>query len=281
MPDQLQLLHRGLSEPVVTPGAFDRPDPDGSLSRGDNVRIPRAAVQRPMNATAAILTSLSLAVASGCGVRAIPLDSDASFAMHQENRTFVVDRPRSGTPAVVTAAEWIRLPGAPVWALSRNGQTLAGFWDDGNAGTTVRAGLQASDRPLGSVRPSWDDNAIRLHLEPPGGQPVKLGVFRRTESGGGTSVLTRDAQTILDVRGRYQATLLDATGAQVGWMRLRIGPYEPAPRIYEAKLPAGVSDELAVAAVLSLASEIDWIEANTQNVYQKDRGPLIQSIPIP
>jgi len=149
------------------------------------------------------------------------------------------------------------------------------------SGTIARAGLQTSDKPLGRVRPSWDDNAIRLHLEPPGGQPVKLGVFRRTESGGGTSVLTRDAQTILDVRGRYQATLLDATGAQVGWMRLRIGPYEPAPRIYEAKLPAGVSDELAVAAVLSLASEIDWIEANTQNVYQKDRGPLIQSIPIP
>jgi len=265
----------------VTPGAFDRPDPDGSLSRGDPVRIPRAAVRRPMNATVTLLTSLSLAVAYGCGVRAIPLDSDATFAMHQENRTFVVDRPRSGTPAVVTAAEWVRLPGEPAWALRRNGQTLAAFWIDGNAGMIARAGLQASDRPLGRVRPSWDDNAIRLHLEPPGGQPVKSGVFRRTESGGGTSVLTRDTQTILDVRGRYQAALHDATGAQVGWVRLRIGPYEPAPRIYEAKLPVGVSDELAVAAVLSLASEIDWIEGNTQNVYQKDRGPLIQSLPIP
>src|SRR5262249_7978423 len=127
LPDQLQLLHRGLSEPVVTPGAFDRPDPDGSLSRGDPVRIPRAAVRRPMNATVTLLTSLSLAVAYGCGVRAIPLDSDATFAMHQENRTFVVDRPRSGTPAVVTAAEWGRLPGEPAWALRRNGPTRASF----------------------------------------------------------------------------------------------------------------------------------------------------------
>ncbi len=82
------------------------------------------------------------------------------------------------------------------------------------------------------------------------------------------------------MRGRYQAALRNAAGAEVGWMRLRIGPYQAAARIYEAKLPAGVSEELAVAAVISLASEIDWIEGHTQNVYQKDRGPLIQSVPM-
>jgi hypothetical protein len=233
-----------------------------------------------LKVTVAILTALSLAVVCGCGARAIPLQSDASFGMHQESRTFVVDRPRSSPPAVVTAAEWLRTPGAPAWALRRNGETLAAYWIDGNAGTTARAGLQASDRPIGDVRPSWDDNAIRLQIRPPDGQPIKSDVFARAEDGGGTSVLTRDAQTILDVRGRYQADLHDATGATVGWLRLRIGPYEPAARIYEAKLPAGVSDDLAVAAVLSLASELDWIESHTQNVYQKDRGPLIQSIPI-
>ena len=233
-----------------------------------------------MNPTITVLTSLSLAVVCGCGVRAVPLDSDASFAMHQENRTFVVDRPRSGTPAVVTAAEWLRTPGAPAWALRRDGETRAAFWIDGNAGTTARAGLLASDRPLGAVSPTWDDNAIRLHLEPPGGPPIVSDVFARTESGGGPPVLTRAAQTILDVRGRYLTALRDATGAEVGWLRLRIGPYGPAPRIYEAKLPAGVSEELAVAAALSLASELDWIEGHTQTVYQKDRGPLIQSVPM-
>jgi hypothetical protein len=180
----------------------------------------------------------------------------------------------------VTAAEWFRTPGAPAWALRRNGETLAAFWIDGNAGTTARAGLLASDRPLGQVRPTWDDNAIRLHLEPPGGEPIVSDVFSRTEGGGGPPVLTRAVQTILDLRGRYQAPLRDARGVEVGWMRLRIGPYEPAPRIYEATLPAGVSEGLAVAAVLSLAAELDWIEGNTQNVYQKDRGPLIQSVPM-
>src|SRR5262249_28834180 len=112
------------------------------------------------------------------------------------------------------------------------------------------------------------------------GQGVTSAVFTRPGGGTATSVLTRDAQTILDVRGRYQAALHDATGATVGWLRLRIGPYEPAPRIYEGALPAGVSEALAVAAVISLASEIDWIEGHTETVYQKDRGPLIQSVPI-
>jgi hypothetical protein len=233
-----------------------------------------------MKATLAILTSLSLVIVCGCGTRAIPLQSDASFGMHQENRTFVVDRPQSSPPAVVSAAEWLRTPGAPAWALRRNGAPLVAYWIDGDAATTARAGLQASDKPLGDVRPSWDDNAIRLELEPPGGQPIRSDVFARAETEGGTPVLTRAAQTILDVRGRYQAALRDATGAEVGWLRLRIGPYEPAARIYEAQLPPGVSDDLAVAAVISLASELDWIEGHTQNVYQKDRGPLIQSIPL-
>jgi len=236
--------------------------------------------REPLNATIAVLTSLSIAAAYGCGVRAIPMDSDASFAMHQENRMFVMDRPKSGAPAVVTAAEWFRTPGAPAWALRHNGETLAAYWIDGNAGMTARTGSEASDRPLGAVSPSWDDNAIRLKIEALDGQPVRSDVFARTEDGGAPSVLTRDTQTILDVRGRYQAALRDTTGAEVGWLRLRIGPYEPAARIYEAKLPASVSDTLAVAAVLSLASEIDWIEGHTQNVYQKDRGPLIQSIPM-
>src|SRR5262249_17729489 len=142
------------------------------------------------------------------------------------------------------------------------------------------AGLRGSDRPLGQVRPTWDDNAICFHLEPSGGEPIVSDVFSRTEGGGGPPVLTRDAQTILDVRGRYQAALRDATRAEVGWIRVRIGPYEPAPRIYEAKLPPGVSEEFAVAAVISLASEIDWIEGHTQNVSLKAKGPLIQSIPL-
>jgi hypothetical protein len=225
------------------------------------------------------MTSLGLLVACA-RVRTIPPGPDVAFAMHQENRLFVVDRPLSGTPALVTAAHWLRTPGDPAWALRRDGDTLAAYWIDGNAGTTARVGLRTSDQPLGQVHPSWDDNAIRLHIDPPEGQPIQSDVFVRTDGAGGTSALSRNARTILDVRGRFRATLRDADGAEVGWLRLSIGPYEPAARIYEAALPAGVNERLAIAAVLSLADEIDWIEAHALNVYQGDKGPLIQSIPI-
>ena len=220
-------------------------------------------------------------VSLGCGVHTIPLDSDATFGMHQENGKFVVDRPLSGKPTLLTPATWFRAPGSPAWALQEGGQTLAGYWLDGNARVTSRAGLGSTDTPLGVVRPTWDDNAVRLHLEPTGGEPLQSDVFTRIGSEGGTSAFSRSAQTILDVRGRYEAALRDVQGKQVGWIRLRIGPYGPAPRIYEAALPAGVSQELAAAAVLALTDEIDWIEGHTVNVYQGgDRGPLSQSVPI-
>jgi hypothetical protein len=227
-----------------------------------------------------ILTSLGSLAACGCGLHTIPLDSDVTFAAHQESQVFVVDRPLSGKPALVTAPQFLRLPGDPAWALRHDGKTLAAYWIDGNAGTSARAGLKVSDQSLGDVRPSWDDNAVRLRIEPPGGEPIQSDVFARTDGNAATTTLTRSAQTILDVRGRYQSALRDTKGAEIGWLRLRIGPYEAAPRIYEAALPAGVSEELAVAAVISLASEIDWIEGHTLNVYQGDRGPLIQSLPM-
>jgi hypothetical protein len=227
-----------------------------------------------------ILTAFGTLLATGCGMRTISLESDSTFAMHQENRVFVVDRSPSGTKSVVSAAEWVRLPGDPAWALSGNARTLAAYWIDGNAGTTARAGRLASDEPLGTVSPSWDDQAIRLHIDPPDGVAVKSDVFARTDGGGGPLALGRTTRTILDLRGRYQAALRDASGAEVGWLRLRIGPYESAARICEATLPAGLDDRLGVAAVLSLAQEIDWIEAHALNVYENDKGPLIQSIPI-
>jgi len=227
-----------------------------------------------------LLTANIVVVTSACGVRTIRPESDATFAMHQESRVFVVDRPLSGAPATVTAAAWIRAPGGPAWALRRDGKTLAAYWIEGNASATARAGSRSSDPLLGDVRPSWDQNAIRLRIDPPDGPPLQSDVFARAADGGGPAAISRSAQTILDVRGRYQAALRDAAGAEVGWLRLRIGPYEQAARVFEAALPAGISEGLAVAAVLALASEIDWIESHTLNVYQSDRGPLIQSFPV-
>lgn len=219
-------------------------------------------------------------VASGCGMHTVTLATDGTFGMHQEHRTFVLDRPRPEAETLVTAAAWIRLPGDPAWALARGDHTLAAYWIDGNASTIARAGRDASDPPLGRVGASWDANALRLRIEPTDGRALTSDVFARIDGGGGPLALDRTTRTILDVRGRYQAALRDDSGAEVGWLRLRIGPYEEASRIYEAALPAGLDDRLAVATVISLAQEIDWIEAHAFNVYENDKGPLIHSIPI-
>lgn len=236
---------------------------------------------RPMRSHLVVLASLAVLGATACRVRTITPDADATFAMHQEGRDFVLDRASSVGSADVLAATWLRGPGQPMWALRRDGRTLAAYWIDGDAGTVARAGSANSDDPLGAVRPSWDDNAIRIAIEPSGGDPVRSDLFARTVGGGGPDALGRSAQTILDVRGRYRAALRDARGAEIGWIGLRIGPYEQASRIYEAALPATIDERLAVAAVLSLATEIDWIEAHALNVYQGDQvGPLIESYPL-
>jgi hypothetical protein len=216
----------------------------------------------------------------GCGVHPIPIESGATFAAHQENRRFVVDKPIAGAPDVVDAASLLRGPGGPAWALRRGDDTLAVYWIVGDMGTVARSGDRSSDPSLGEIHASWDQNAIRLHLEPPGGPVFVSDVFARTDLGGGTASFSRAAQTVLDVRGRFRAALRDPSGKEVGWLGLRIGPYEAAPRVYEGSLPPGVDEKLGVAAVLSLANEIDWIESHTVNVYQGDRGPLIQSVPM-
>ena len=223
----------------------------------------------------------AVAVATACHVRTITPEPDATFAMHQESREFVVDRPLDGVPSTVTAAEWLRIPGDPSWALRRDDHMLAAYWIDATASLTARSGPGTADPPIGVVRPSWDQNAIRLRIEPRDGEPLASDVFARTIGFGGPDAIRRNAETVLDVRGRYRAVLRDPRGAEVGWIRVRVGPYEQAARVYEAALPAAIDQRLAVAAVLALASELDWIETRSFNVYQGDRGPLVQSYPLP
>ena len=86
---------------------------------------------------------------------------------------------------------------------------------------------------------------------------------------------------MIDVRGTYQAALRDAKGAPVGWLRVRVGPYLPAPRIFEGVVPAAVDPALSAAAAVALDAEIDWIEAHALDVYRGDGGGgLERSVPL-
>jgi hypothetical protein len=219
--------------------------------------------------------ALFLAIASGCGLSkppVIPIDPSATFALHREHRGLVVDRLASGGGAVVEGT------GAPFWSsgptfeLTTDGRTNAAFWIDGSRMVAVRRGTSAGAPSIGSVTSSWDDGAIRLTIAPASGAAVTSDPLAREGGGTGPDALSRIAQTNLDLRGTYRGPLRADKGAEVGWLRAQVGPYQPASRLYEGALPDGVDPTLGVAAALILDAELDWIESHVIDVYQGGLG---------
>jgi hypothetical protein len=213
--------------------------------------------------------------------RPVEVDPDATFAAHQEHAGLAIDRFERGRSGRLGPAAVLRLPGTPTFVLEVEGEKVAFVWLAGSEAVVRRTPADTS--PLvGTVTPGWDENAIRLTLRPADGTALKTDVFAHKSSGAGPEALARTAQTVLDVRGTWEASVRDSKGAAVGWMRVRIGPYLPAPRIFEAMLPSGLPPELVTAAAAALGAEIDWIEDHAQNVYRGSggSGPLERSVPM-
>src|SRR5437763_10194479 len=193
----------------------------------------------------------------------VPIDPVVDFAAHIEHDRIVVDRLPDGNRGVVEAPGWFRWGGAPTFVLTRDGQTVAGLWLTAPATVRVRGGRSPMSPIVTDVDPSWDDNAISLTLRPAGGALLRTSTFERTVTGGGPPVLSRIAQTSVDVRGTYRAVVRNAQGGEVGWLRVKISPYQESPRIYDGVLPSDVAPGTAAAIAVALCSEIDWIENHT------------------
>src|SRR5438128_9532456 len=155
----------------------------------------------------------------------VPIDPVVDFAAHVEHDRIVVDRLPDGSRGIVEAPGWFRWGGAPTFVLTRDGQTVAGLWLTAPATVQVRASRSRTAPVRATIEPSWDDNAIRLAIRPPDGPSLRTDAFQRTAMGGGPSVLTRNAQTSIDVRGTYRAAVRDASGAEAGWLRVDRSPY--------------------------------------------------------
>jgi hypothetical protein len=215
---------------------------------------------------------LAVLLTFGCVTlrRPVEVDPEATFAAHQEHASLAIDRFDRGRSGRLGPAAVLRLPGKPTFVLEVEGEKIAFVWLAGSEATVRRTPADTS--PLvGTVTPGWDENAIRLTLKPSEGPAFA-----------GLAALARTAQTVLDVRGTWEASVRDSKGAAVGWMRVRIGPYLPAPRIFEAMLPSSLPPELAAATAAALSAEIDWIEDHAQNVYRGSggTGPLERSVPM-
>jgi len=217
----------------------------------------------------------ALVAVVGCALSParVPVEPDVTFAAHEEHGRVVVDRLPGDGAAVATPPGWFRLWGGPTFVLRREGEAISALWRAAPGEVRVRASAARTAALIGTVEPSHEDGAVRLTLHPAGAAPLRTDVLERTSPGGGPPRLTRTAQTVLDVRGTYRAEVRDAAGKPAGWLRVRIGPYQPAPRIYDGVLPSEVPPGLAVAAVVAVGSEIDWIEDHALNVYRGTGGP--------
>ena len=207
-----------------------------------------------------------LALLLGCapvGFVAPELRPGVTFAAHQIHNGFAIDRLQGEGTGVVESAHWINWPGGPQFRVRAGEALLGDLWLIGPAHVEVRE--RGGSGRAGEVEPAWDEGAIRLTFRSAGGSLLRSGPFERI-GGSGYSVLSRNAQTLLDVYGTYRAEILDANNRHVGWWAVHIDePFEP--RLFEGVVP-GVSPATEAGVTLALNSEIDWIEDHALDVYR-------------
>jgi hypothetical protein len=216
-----------------------------------------------------VVVAVVLAAWTASGeVSPVPDDGLATFSAHETHDGLVIDRMRGGEPAVFAPEGWFRWPGDPILVRRDASGQHAGLWLVETGSVIVRDGPTKDARLIGRVEPSWDDQAIRLSLEPVGGPPLKSDVFRRIDLDPGLSALSRNIDDSLQVLGTYQASLRDPDGKAVGWMRVDITNRGNALVSYRAALPAGIDERLAAAAAQALGSEVDYIENHVRGTWR-------------
>jgi hypothetical protein len=227
-----------------------------------------ASCSRSSGRPAPWLVALVLAL-SGCartlGLAPPDFDPKATFAAYRTHDGLAIARVEGGAHGALDAAGWSGL--TPTYHLRLGDAAVAELQVPSTAQVVVRAA--GTGAPEGGVDPSWDDNAIRLSIRQASGARLRTRTFRAAETTSGLSLLTRNAQTTLDLRGTYRSDLRDGD-AIVGWLQVRV--WEPSGRrVYEGVFPQGFPVADAAAAALALDSEIDWIK---RYVYDTNRGLL-------
>ena len=221
-----------------------------------------------VTAVVGMLSALGAGAAPVSGGAGAAADAPATFAAHDVHGGLAIDRMQGGEPGVATSPGWLSLPGEPALTVPDGKGGKAALWMTAPSTVVVRTG-PSSTAPLdGRVNPSWEDDAIRLSIEPAGGPVLKTDVFAREDIGAGPRELTRSALLSSDVQGVYRAMLRTAGGRPVGWLRVRVTTHGSEPIRYEAALPPEVDEGLAVASAEALDGEIDRIQEDSYGVHR-------------
>jgi hypothetical protein len=203
--------------------------------------------------------------AAGCAWMSPHVDVDpaVTFAAHTASRGLVIDKMDGGQAGVL---EWSTTPSAgPQFVLYAAGVPAAGLWVRG-ADIVVKSAPPAA--VIGQVDADWDERAIRLTFKPAGDGTFSTSVFKRIEGGKGPAALGQPASSLLDLRGIYQAEVVDAAGASAGWIRVRFAhSWSSAHRIYDGVLPAALNGPLAVAAAARLDAELSAVSRTAMDPY--------------
>jgi hypothetical protein len=156
--------------------------------------------------------------------------------------------------------------------LQADGHTIAALWIDEHNHITARQAPDAKAPLVGDVLASWKHGAIRLTFHSADGASFHTSSFDRIDSENSPSALDRELLCVSqDLPGVYRAELLDAQNVLVGWLRVRIFPYQGLPRDYDGDVPKPLDGALAVGAVALVDSEIDSII--DRNAFPEDRMP--------
>jgi len=197
-----------------------------------------------------------------CGIAtAAPPASAATFSARETHRGLLIDR-ADGTTGRLVSNSWFWRRGEPALVYREGGAAVAGIWETGPDAAVVRSGTTEKAPVLGRIVPSWDDDELRLTIEPAGGAAVRTSVFERASGGG--AALDRGTSTRHALAGTYRATLHATGGGEVGWLSVDIDP-EGATR-FSGDLPPAIPPALAAAAAAAVEGEVDFIYGNVVDV---------------
>ena len=161
--------------------------------------------------------------------------------------------------------------GGPTHEFEVDGKPVAALWVTDHDHVVVRQTADATAPPAGDVVASWKNSAIRITFHSADGAAFHTSRFDRVDGPNFRNVLDREMYGIRDLPGVYRADLRDEQDVPVGWVSVRILPYQGLPRDYQAEVPGRLDGPLAAGAVALLDSEIATIIK--LNAFPDDRMP--------
>ncbi|HVO22202.1 MAG TPA: hypothetical protein VMW56_01090 [Candidatus Margulisiibacteriota bacterium] len=222
------------------------------------------------NAAAAVA---ALVLTSGCALlrRANAVDPSADFTAHRGYTGIVVTHLPVGQTATLVRARSAASSSRPTHEFEVDGKPVAALWITDHAHVVVRQTANATAPPVGDVLAAWKDSGINITFHSADGVTYHSSRFHRVGGPNFPSLLDREMYAIRDLPGVYRAELRDEHDAPVGWLSVRILPYQGLPRDYQGALPGRLEGPMAAGAVALLDSEIATIIE--LNAFPDDRMP--------